>query len=73
LSVTTHFAVFDGDTNRLAAMEQGPVSDHVFLPVEMDFTNHVNGVFDFFAVTVFSTLKPGLTTIGSDEETLNKP
>lgn len=72
-NVSTHFVVFAGATKRPDAREHEPVSDHVFLPVEIDVTNKVNFVFDFFATTVFRTVNPGLTTIGCDAETLNKP
>ena len=72
-SVTTHFVFLLGATSRPDVIAHGPDSDHVFFPVEIDFTNHVNGVFDFFATTVFSTLKPGLTTIGCEEDALSKP
>ena len=72
-NVTTHFVVFAGATKRPDAMEHEPVSDHVFLPVEIDRTIQVNGVFDLFATTVFRTVNPGLTTIGCDPEILSKP
>jgi hypothetical protein len=72
-SVTTHLVALEIATNRPDEMEHGPDSDHVFFPVEIDFTNHVNGVFDFFATTVFRTVKPGRTTIGCDEDTLSTP
>ena len=72
-SVTTHFVVFEIAIRRPDEMEHGPDSDQVLFPVEIDFTNHVNGVFDFFATTVLRTLKPGRTTIGCDEVTLSKP
>ena len=72
-SVTTHFVALDGATKRPETMEHDPDSDQVFFPVEIDFTNHVNGVFDFFATTVFRTVNPGLTTIGCDEAVLIKP
>lgn len=62
-SVTTHLVALETATNRPDEMEHGPDSDHVFFPVEIDFTNHVNGVFDFFATTVFRTVKPGRARI----------
>ncbi len=72
-SVTTHFVAFEIATRRPDEMEHGPDSDQVLFPVEIDFTNHVKGVLDFFATTVFSTVNPGRTTIGCEEVTLIKP
>ena len=72
-SVTMHFVAFEIATSRPDEMEHGPDSDHVFFPVEIDFINHVNGVLDFFAITVFNTVNPGRTTIGCDEAVLIDP
>jgi len=66
-SVNLHVAAFAGATRRDETMEHGPDSDHIFLPLEMVFTNHVTGVFDFFAIVVFNTMKPGRTTTLTDE------
>ena len=65
--VRMHFPTFVGATRRDAAMEQGPDSDQVFLPLERERTNDVSGVFDFFATTVFSTVNPGLATTLTEE------
>jgi hypothetical protein len=64
-SVKTHFVALEIATRRPDEMEHGPDSDQVLFPVE--------GVLDFFATTVFSTVNPGRTTIGCDEAVLIKP
>ena len=64
--VRTHFPDFEGATSRPALTEHGPDSVQVFLPVETDRTNHVSGVFDLFATTVFKTVNPGRATTVAD-------
>ena len=71
--VRTHLADFVGATNRPVLIEHRPLSDHVFLPLEIERTNHVRGVFDFFATVVFNTVNPGRTTSGCDDAALIKP
>lgn len=64
--VRTHLPDFVGATNRLVLIEHGPLSDHVFLPVEIDRIIQVRGVFDFLATTVFITVNPGRATTFAD-------
>ena len=52
---------FFGATRRVPRIEQGPVSDHVFLPEEMELMNEVTRVDDPRLTVVFFTLKPGRT------------
>ena len=66
LSVTTHFTDFVGATSRPALREHGPDSDHVFLPLEIERTNHVSGVLEFFATSVLRTVNPGRATTFTD-------
>lgn len=46
--VSLQDVTFDGATKREAEIEQSPVSDHVFLPLEIVLTKNDSGVFDFF-------------------------
>jgi hypothetical protein len=66
--VITHVLFFDGAINREALMEQGPDSDHVFLPVEILRTNPLRRVFEFLETTVFSTRNPGRAAMAGDAE-----
>ena len=65
-SVTTHFTDLVGATSRPVLMEHGPDSDHDFLPLEIERTNHVSGVLDFFATRVLRTVNPGRATTFTD-------
>jgi hypothetical protein len=66
--VITHVLFFDGAINREALMEQGPDSDHVFLPLEILRTNPLRRVFEFLETTVFSTRNPGRAAMAGDAE-----
>jgi hypothetical protein len=57
--VTTHEAAALGAFNLVPTMAHGPVSVHVFFPVDNDETSQVSGVFEFFFTIDFLTVKPG--------------
>ena len=57
--VTTHEAEAFGDFNLVPTMEHGPVSLHVFFPVDNDEISHDKGVVEAFFTVDFLTVKPG--------------
>ena len=61
-SVILHVVFLFGASRYVLQITQEPVSDHVFFPVEIDFTNAVNEVLDLLFTAVFKTLNPGRTT-----------
>lgn len=67
-SVMTHVLFFEGVTNRVPLIEQGPDSDQVLFPVETLRTKPVRSGCDFLAATVLITLNPGRATIVGDAE-----
>jgi hypothetical protein len=63
LRTNTQLVIFFGATSLFPRIEQGPVSDHVFLPAEMELMNEVTRVADPRFTVVFFTLKPGRTEL----------
>ena len=59
LSVTTHEAEAFGAFSLVPTRAHGPVSLHVFAPVDNDESNHDKGVEEPFFTVDFLTVKPG--------------
>ena len=59
LRVTTQEADAFGAFNLVPTMAHGPVSVHVFFPVDIEEINHDKGEFDPFFTSDFFTVNPG--------------
>ena len=57
--VTTQEAEAFGAFNLVPEIEHGPVSLHVFFPVDNEEISHDRGVVDLFFTIDFFTVKPG--------------
>ena len=57
--VTTHEAEAFGAFNLVPEIEHGPVSLHVFFPVDNEEISHDKRVVDLFFTIDFFTVKPG--------------